>query len=91
MKGNASYKDNTVTFVQWNGSNLDEVKEFVVGERVFLATDGSEELYITNLGIVRKMYYICKDNNYAYKPFVVYSWKVFPRIINEDIGSGLSI
>ena len=90
MKGTATYKDNSVRYIQWNGNNLDEVKQFV-GERVFLATDGSEELYISNLGIVRKMHYICKDNNYAYKPFVVYSWKVFPRIINEDIGSGLPI
>lgn len=90
MKGKASYKDNTVDYVQWNGSNLDEVKEFLVDKRVFLATDSSEELYVLDLGIVRKMHYICKDNNYAYNPFHVYSWKVFPRIINEDIGSGLS-
>lgn len=89
MKGTATYKDSSVRYVQWNGCNLDEVKQFV-GERVFIATDGTEELYICNIGIVRKMQYICKNNCYAHIPFTVYSWKVFPRIVNEDIGSGLS-
>lgn len=57
MKGTATYKDSSVRYVQWNGCNLDEVKQFV-GERVFIATDGTEELYICNIGIVRKMQYI---------------------------------
>ena len=87
----ATWKNNSVDFVKWNGDNLDEVKEFVGDKKVFLATDNSDEIYICGVGIVRKGDYICKNGYYIYSPLFVCSWKEFPRLVNEDIGSGLVI
>lgn len=86
----ATWKTNSVEFVQWN-NNIDEVKAFVGDHKVFVSTDNSGEIFISGVGIARSGDYICKNGNYAYTPLSIYSWKVFPRIINEDIGSGLSI
>ena len=41
--------------------------------------------------VVRKGDYICKNGYYIYSPLLVCSWKEFPRLVNEDIGSGLVI
>ena len=88
----ATWKNNSVEFVQWNGSNLYEVENFIGKDhKVFLSTDGSDEIYVKDIGIVGKNDYLCRNGNYTYNPIQIYSWKVFPRIVNEDIGSGLSI
>lgn len=87
----ATWKNNSVKFVQWRGDNIDEVKDFVKDKKVFISTDNSGELFVNGVGVVRKSDYVCKNGYYEYSPLFICSWKVFPRIINEDIGSGLSI
>lgn len=87
----ATWQNNSVEFVQWKGNNIEDVKSFVKEDRtVFLATDGSMELYIVGTGRVRTGDYICKNGNYAFNSLQIYSYKVFPRIINEDINSFFS-
>lgn len=86
----ATWKNNAVTFVQWNGDNLTEVQDFVGKEhKIYKPIDNGNELYIKGIGIIGNGDYICKNQNYAYNTFDIYSWKTFPRLINEDIGSGL--
>lgn len=92
---NATWKNNTVEFIQWTGNNLYEVEEFVEkasqGTKIFISTDGSNEIYVIGVGIVRQNDYLYKSGNYTYSPILVSSWKVFPHIVNEDIRSGLEI
>lgn len=88
----ATWKNNSVEYVQWNGSNLYEIENFVGNDhKVFMSTDGSGEIYVNGIGTVGKNDYLCRSKNYAYNPIQIYSWKVFPRIVNEDIGTGSSI
>lgn len=87
----ATFKDNSVEFVQWKGNNIDEVKSFVGDKKVFMSTDNSNEIFVCGVGIVPIYDYIYKAGYYTYNSLRICSWKVFPRIVNEDIGSGLSI
>ena len=87
----ATWKNNSVEFVQWKGNNIDEVKTFVGDKKVFMSTDNSGEIFVSGVGVVRKCAYICKNGYYEFTPLFICSWKVFPRIVNEDIGSGLEI
>ena len=85
----ATWNNNKVKFVQWDGLNIDIVKEFVKDHKIYRSIDKEDELYITGVGLVEKDDYICKDCRYIYDNYRIYSWKVFPRLIKEDIGSGL--
>ena len=88
----ATWQTNSVSFVQWKGNNIEEVKEFVGKEhKIYTPIDESKEIYVHGIGIVREQDYLCKNENYAYNPIQILSWKVFPRLINEDIGSGLIV
>lgn len=84
-----TWSNNKVKFVQWNGLNIDIVREFVKEHKIYRSIDKEDELYIAGVGLVEKDDYICKDCRYIYDNYRIYSWKVFPRLINEDIGSGL--
>lgn len=86
----ATWINNSVEFVQWKGDNIEEIKDFVFGHRVFMSVDNTSEIYIEGIGVAGIKDYIYKSGYYDYAPILISSWKVFPRIINEDIGSGLN-
>lgn len=88
----ATWKNNSVEFIQWKGDNLKEIEDFVGKDhKIFIAADGSNEIYIRGIGIAIKTDYLYKNGNYIYSPITISSWKMFPRLVNEDIGSGLPI
>lgn len=95
MKGNATWIENEVQWVKWEGDNLDEVKE-LLGDRykIFFPEDyeKTKTINIHNLGMLEVGSYITKTYRgigWAYV-YEIHSWKTFPRMIKEDIGSGLS-
>lgn len=97
MKGKSTWISNDVEWVKWDGSNIDEIKELlgdISRHKIYFPEDyeKSKELYISNLGTLRTGDYLTKSHRTLgwTEFFEIHSWKGFPRMVNEDIGSGLS-
>jgi len=80
--------EQTVEWVRYMGDNLDEIKEFCNGQKIYLATDDSKELFMKEHGYIRVGDFVIYGyvNNYYYaKHYKIVSWKDFPRMIKEEI------
>ena len=96
MKGKSTWISNDVEWVKWDGSNLDEIKELLGKNSIYKIYFTEEykkdkKLYISNLGVLEVGNYLTKSHRTVAwsELFEIHSWKTFPRMINEDIGSGL--
>ena len=96
MKGTATWIKNDVDFVKWEGNNLDEIKELLGDCSSYVPLfkedyEKTKELYIKGLGTLRVGDYLTRSRrNLGWSDCIeIHSWKTFPRLINEDIGSGL--
>lgn len=96
MQGKATWINNDVEWVKWDGTNLDEIKKLIgdYGHHIYFPEnyEQTKELYISTLGTLKTGDYITKSHGtFGWTAcFEIHSWKTFPRMINEDIGSGLS-
>ena len=94
MKGTATWTNNDVKWVKWEGNNIDEIIE-LIGTDYKLSTpilpNEEKVLYVHGIGKLRIGDYLTESNRNLNVPtYEIHSWKLFPRMINEDIGSGLS-
>ena len=97
MKGKATWINNEVEWVKWDGTNLDDIKALINKyscHKIYFPEnyEKTKELYISHLGTLKTGDYLTKTHRTLgwSEVLEIHSWKTFPRMINEDIGSGLS-
>lgn len=86
-----------VEWVRYTGDNFKEIEQFINAkktdftkkEKFYLALDGSEDIYWKEHGYIRVGDFVVVGmdgyKTASFDGYAVISWKVFPRMISEDI------
>ena len=81
-----------VEWVRYTGDNSDEIRRFIndrsVGNKFYMSIEGDKEIYWKEHGVIRAGDFVVAGMGHhetLYDGITVISWKIFPRMISEEI------